>query len=156
MSALRLNVMFIKMKMVSITHVYIYVLKTEVRNESRIFDFYTISLSIIMIRRTVISIKIETMNHAILTSTNHVVQFTYQACSLLFKWKKKLSNEVTILLHLYSYTCVVIFCQRNLHDSQDHGLSSKFRIQSGLKFLLLQQSPPSPLILLKPCASDMH
>lgn len=35
--------------------------------------------------------------------------------------KKKLSNEVTILLHLYSYTCVVIFCQRNLHDSQDHG-----------------------------------
>lgn len=48
MSALRLNVMFIKMKMVSITHVYIYVLKTEVRNESRIFDFYTISLSIIM------------------------------------------------------------------------------------------------------------
>lgn len=77
MSALRLNVMFIKMKMVSITHVYIYVLKTEVRNESRIFDFYTISLSIIMIRRTVSSIKIETMNHAILTSTNHVVYFTY-------------------------------------------------------------------------------
>lgn len=77
MSALRLNVMFIKMKMVSITHVYIYVLKTEVRNESRIFDFYTISLSIIMIRRTVISIKIETMNYAILTSTNHVVYFTY-------------------------------------------------------------------------------
>lgn len=73
MSALRLNVMFIKMKMVSITHVYIYVLKTEVRNESRIFDFYTIiSLSIIMIR-TVSSVKIETMNHAILTSTNHVV-----------------------------------------------------------------------------------
>lgn len=94
--------------MVSITHVYIYVLKTEVRNESRIFDFYTISLSIIMIRRTVSSIKIETMNHAILTSTNHVVQFTYQACSLLFKWKKKTFKRsddfvAFIFLHLSCY-----------------------------------------------------
>lgn len=72
MSAVWLNVLFIKMKL---GHLYLLYMYIEVGNKMRFFDFYTILLSIIMTMRTRCSIKTETMNHAILMLTNHVVSF---------------------------------------------------------------------------------
>lgn len=129
MSAVWLNVMFIKMKL---GHLYLLYMYIEVGNKMRIFDFYTILLSIIMTMRT--KCWNQNWNHE--SCHFDVVQpcrFVYVLEMFnVVQMKKKIQNEETILFPLNSYTCVDIFCQQKIHNSQDHSLSSKVRAYSDI------------------------